>query len=473
MKKCLLLLLCAVLCLSAASGQAVQDAQGKEEETAEGGKKSYLVGLSAAIVPSLVIGSWNRFVARQSWAQVSWNDMKHFYDRDMEWDDDWYWTNFVLHPYQGSLYYMGARNANLNPVESFGVTLLGSAIWEWFFETNAPSKNDMVYTTVGAFAVGEMFYRIGLEAGELWKPLGYVFNPLRLYTDFATGHKPAGSTGNIYSLSFRTYVGAAWGYTKPKHIKALRETFPGFMGLEASVAYKDPYGHDSNKPYSQFDLTLGGSLGFSSGEGYKPLEEKLGYNIHIFSNGMLWARAPEWGDNLDTTLGFSMNYDFVWQSFYDFSSLAPGVAIKQRVKLASSKLEWQAHLGAILLGTTDFYYIRRHLVEPEGLVRPYSYTVGGEFVGALSWRFNSGQQVDFSLHSYAMYDFYNQRKKGADTGWEFLAYAMMDYELPVSDRIVLGMESNLYVKESLYKHYPDVFAILGSGSLYAKIRLGN
>ena len=466
LRKRLVSLFCATICLFSAFSQ---DVSVKEEEPAENEKKSYLVGLSAAIVPSLVIGTWNRYVGRQSWAQVTWDDVTHFYERKLEWDDDWYWTNFVLHPYQGSLYYMGARNANLNPAESFVVTLLGSSIWEWFFETNAPSKNDMVYTTVGAFAVGEMFYRIGLEAGELWKPLGYVFNPLRLYTDFATGHKPLGSTGNIHSLALRTYVGAAWGYSKPEYgFKKNSETFPGFLGVEVAVEYKDPYGHDSNKPYSQFDLTMGGALGFSSGKGYKPLEEKLGYDIHIFSNGMLWARAPDWGENLDTTLGFSMNYDFVWKSFYDFTALIPALAIKQRAKFDFGKLEWQAHLGPILLGTTDFYYIRRHLVEPEGVIRPYSYTVGGEFAAAMRWRFAAGQRLDLSLHSYAMYDFYNQLKKGADTGWEFINYAALNCELPVSDCIALGMEGNLYTKKSYYKHYPDVFAILGGFGFYAK-----
>ena len=72
------------------------------------------------------------------------------------------------------------------------------------------------------------------------------------------------------------------------------------------------------------------------------------YDIHIFSNGMLFARNVDWGENLDTTLGIVLDYDFMWHSFMEFSSLAPGFAIKQRYNGSNNIIKWQFHLDALL-----------------------------------------------------------------------------------------------------------------------------
>ena len=443
-------------------------------ENEEDFKVSYLTGISSIITPSLLIGSWNRWVSKSSWAQVTWDDASHFYEHSWVWDTDWYWTNFVLHPYQGSLYYMGARNSNFNALGSTAIAFLGSGIWEYFFETNAPSKNDMIYTTLGGFAIGEMLYRLSIEGSNIWKPLGYILNPMRLYSDFTTGHKPVGTFGNIQELSFRTYVNAAYGFTTPqKDYHKIDETYPGFFGIELNVEYGDTYTHDSNSPYSQFELEFGGGVGSPSGEGFKEAEKKIGYNIHLFSNGMLWARELDTGNNTDTSIGFILDYDCIWQNFFNFTALAPGFAVKHRVNFENSRMEFQLHTDGILLGTTDFFYFRRNYVKPDVFYCPYNYTIGAELVGKWKWLFEKGSIIDFTLHSYAMYDFYNQLQQKASIGWEFINYATLTYELPVSRKVYLGLENTLYMKKSLYKYYPNVFSFMYGAGFYTKIRFTN
>jgi hypothetical protein len=41
----------------------------------------------------------------------------------------------------------------------------GSATWEFFGETNKPSLNDFINTTLGGIAFGEMFHRTGESCG--------------------------------------------------------------------------------------------------------------------------------------------------------------------------------------------------------------------------------------------------------------------------------------------------------------------
>lgn len=123
-------------------------------------KKHYVIGAVGVFAVNTIIGGWNRFVSNAPWAQVGWEDIRRPWERKIKFDCDWYWTNFVLHPYQGGLYYLAARNANLNLVESLLYATAGSWMWEFFYETNSPSTNDLVYTSIGGMVTGEMLYRL-------------------------------------------------------------------------------------------------------------------------------------------------------------------------------------------------------------------------------------------------------------------------------------------------------------------------
>ena len=453
---------------------------GKKEKKPKEQRINWVTGLTSPFAHPLVIGSYNRFILRSDWALVKWEDVNHY--RKMKFDHDWYWTNFVLHPYQGNLAYMGARNANFNFLGALAMSTVSSTIWENFFEKNAPSINDMVYTTIGAFSMGEMLYRLSISAGDVWAPLGYLFNPMRLYTDFTTGHKPQGQHGAVYRLSFSPYFTAGLGVSyygdgygngirsRPISSSSLEEMYPALAGVDAYVEYNDPYGHESNTPYSQFEMTFGGGMGVSSGKGFKADERQKGYDIHLFSNGILFSRTIPQEKETDTTIGMSMNYDFVWKNFYEFTSLAPGFVFKQRRRLPSTTLEYQTHLGLNLLGTTDMFFIRRNLYQGEDL-RSYSYTSGLEFVGKFSSRWDNGDLLDFMLHSYLCYDLPDPDVAYEPKGIELINHAQLSFELPLSNFISIGFKNELYAKKSWYKNYPHVDAFSYSAGLFVRLNL--
>ena len=122
---------------------------------------------------------------------------------------------------------------------------------------------------------------------------------------------------------------------------------------------------------------------------------------------------------------------------------------------------------ANLLGTADCYYLRR--ADSDTGSRDYSYNIGGELVAKWRWLSNSGHMLDFDLHAYAMYDFYNQVTEYLDNGWEFIQYLTLNYELPVSKAVRLGLGNNLYMKEALYNDFSDLFSMMYSGSVYTRI----
>lgn len=433
-------------------------------------KKNYFVGIFGMVASNLVLTNWNKYVLGSGWAQVSLDKVWPPWERELELDTGWYWTNFVLHPYQGSLYYLSARNSNLNVAESFLITCAGSAMWEFFGELNKPSINDLVYSSLGGFIVGEMLYRFGLEASAKSDLLVFLFNPMRIITDPLTGHKPNGPVGNIYNLSFKgglsTGVTGTWF---ERGFDFSKEIFPASCLIEADVTYSDPYIHDSNIPYSQFEFQMGGAIGHPSGFGKNESEKKLMYDIHIFSNGMMFSRSVNMGETKDTSIGLVVDYDFMWHSFAEFSSIAPGFAIKQRINEEKYILEWQSHLGVILLGTSDCYYFRRALMKPteKGIPQDYSYTTGGTTVNKIRWVYgNNIVNVDF--HGFVMYRIPYKKQPNGEAGWDLLGLLDLSYEYSVSENISLGISNELYMKKAFYKEKPDFFSILNTPSVYVK-----
>lgn len=442
-------------------------------------KKHPFVALSGALGVNVLISTWNRYMIGSDWAKVGWDEWNHFWERKLTWDRDWYWTNFFLHPYQGSLYYMAARGSNLNKLESLAVTFLGSYTWEYLCESNAPSKNDMVFTTIGSFCVGEMFFRLSAEADEISKFLSYAINPQRIWTQSVWKIKQKRGGNNIHSLSLGFDIGNIVANTKVNNMDSSlypeREIYPVFSMFEFNVVYNDPFTHDSNSPYSQFDLYVHGGIGKGSGKAgycaYENIDEKLFYDIRIFSDGMLFARNLNLLENTESSLGAVMIYDFEWHSYYMLSSLAPGFAFKQRVNLPDAKLEWQAMLAGILLGNTDYYYFHRKLTPVFDVSCNYNNTIGGETILKFHYKKENGFDAGLDFRGYAMYDFYDQLQDGADTGFEFIGLLTASVQIPLSKTVRIGLKDELYGKVTSYKKIDDVKQLVNTGRFFCKFEL--
>lgn len=435
-------------------------------------EKHYLVAFGGMLLSNGVIYSFNRYVSRAGYSMVNWNTIKeHITVRGEEFDHDWYWTNFVLHPYQGALPYMAARNCNLSWWESTLIANLGSILWEYAGERDDPSINDFIYTPIGAIAVGEMFYRLSLEAqsyGMTW--LSILLNPQRLYTDFVLGRRPQGPDGRIYSLSTKTGFGLASAATWLGSCKT-PELFPGMMMFEFDAVYSDPYGHESDSPYSQFDFEFGAAIGAGSGYDVDNYGGMIHFDIHVFSNGVMYSKAIDCGENKDTTLGIILEYDFMWHSFMEFSDLAPGIAIKQRIRKPTYDFEWQSHLDVMIIGSSDFYHLTRGIVKPDGLYRDYGFGWGFEAVEKGRWKFQNGLTLDGTIHGYAVYKPEFQKQDCDDSGWDFFAFIDLSAEYKLSKRISIGISDEIFLKQTNYKKFTDYFSVINTFNIYGRFRM--
>ena len=100
---------------------------------------------------NLVRGQDTAKITPKTW----WANMK----QGWVWDLDDFKVNQIGHPYQGNNYFNAGRANGLSFWESAGMTAFGSATWEYFGETNHASLNDLINTTLGGIALGEMFHR--------------------------------------------------------------------------------------------------------------------------------------------------------------------------------------------------------------------------------------------------------------------------------------------------------------------------
>ena len=123
-------------------------------------------------IANLARGQVTARVTPKTW----WHNM----EQGWVWDLDDFVVNQVGHPYQGSNYFNTGRANGLSFYESAAVTAFGSATWEYFGETNHASLNDLINTTLGGIALGEMFHRAAwlvrdtraTGSGRMWNEIG-------------------------------------------------------------------------------------------------------------------------------------------------------------------------------------------------------------------------------------------------------------------------------------------------------------
>lgn len=105
--------------------------------------------------------SWNRAELQDVPLFKRWHD--HVIKKGPEWDHDKFYFNYILHPYAGAVYYMGARSCGFNAWQSLLYCSCVSTIgWEFGIEAfmERPSIQDIFITPLVGSLIGEGFYKV-------------------------------------------------------------------------------------------------------------------------------------------------------------------------------------------------------------------------------------------------------------------------------------------------------------------------
>jgi Domain of unknown function (DUF3943) len=107
--------------------------------------------------------SWTGW--RDDYIQQGMHHLARAYTTPPALDHDYWYHNYVGHPYGGSVYYNTIRSQGASKTESFVFSALMSTQWEYLFEAVAerPSIQDLIVTPVSGRIFGELINRMTLS----------------------------------------------------------------------------------------------------------------------------------------------------------------------------------------------------------------------------------------------------------------------------------------------------------------------
>ncbi len=254
------------------------------------------------------------------------------------WDLDDFGVNQIGHPYQGNNYFNAGRANGLSFWESAGVTAFGSATWEYFGETNHASVNDLINTTLGGIALGEMFHRVGwlvrdthaTGKSRLWKEIGATaIDPITGVKRFTSGDssrvsdKPPDMVPS--KLGGTASLGALWRGSNTSAFDSAGKAF-----LEFDLLYGDPTTGRSRMPYDAF----GTLLRFGGGGAFTEAKVRGRLAGQPFKDDLFQVNVVQ-------------AYDFSKNSAYQFGAQSFNVNAASFSKLSSRMSLWVARMGRV------------------------------------------------------------------------------------------------------------------------------
>jgi hypothetical protein len=424
----------------------------QETEGAEAEKKSLYPALLGGLFVNTTFHLTSRLLGAD-FAQTSLKSVKTNLNSPWVWDSDVFLLNHPGHPYQGGLYHAAARSNGFSFYESVFFDNLGSLTWELFGETDLPSLNDLVVTTFGGAAFGEMLHRLYLEAESPWAVL---VSPMDALNNAVFQKRPP-RTHNLYHLSAMAGPGWVQSIKEDKQkLQQMRDNnsrippppniYTGNIGCE--VIYGNPFGQYSKKPYSQFEIRM--QLGSSI--------YPLWLDWTILTDAYLVSFNPVNTEKNTLSTGLSLHYDLIAGNNTNFASNALDWSLKWRHNFKNTRLELKGHLGWTFFGSSEYYPFAEVIgttLEPHE--RESDYGTGGNFKFYFTLQNQKYGKLTIGTSNYLLYII--PRNKPDSGGIDFMSMSFLEYSYFFTKQISAFVNSSFYLKSGRSRRSTDVVAI--------------
>jgi|tagenome__1003787_1003787.scaffolds.fasta_scaffold20942338_2 hypothetical protein len=271
--------------------------------------------------------AYNRYVQRWPWAKVGTQSWGRNLRNGLVWDNDNLLDDQLAHPFHGSLYHSSARASGFGFWGSVPIVAAGSASWELFGENITASLNDLINTSLGGVAIGEVTYRLSSllsskRSGGVGREVG------------AFALSPVGRTQSLFRSS-QPVDGMVQLPDAMSSVSFGRRADHPFFQL--AVRYGTAFSMEALRPYDAFEFRLQVS----------PLPGS-GAVREVAISGLL-ARTPLGGTR--TVLGLFQHYDYENLSSFKLSEQSLSGALLYQQRLGSrNRIELGAHVEGVLLG---------------------------------------------------------------------------------------------------------------------------
>ena len=392
--------------------------------------------------------SWgfNRFAADESYADISWQSLRDNLRAGFTFDTDKFATNQIGHAFGGSYYFNAARSNGFTFWESGLFTVAGSALWEIAGETQGPSLNDLVNTTLGGTVTGEASYRLSQMLLDdrsrggvrvLREAAAGLVNPVQLLTRVFTGEAwavRAERGADVGPSLFVATLDAGW-----RHDDSSGRTNPDQGFFKAGIRYGDPFDRTVSRPFDAFDLDV---------ELTSPSTDLL---THAEIRGLLggWNLEPG-SKGTRHVFGVFMDFDYTNDDTHIFSSQSFRFGLLSLRPLGEGTELRAEALGAVLpLAALE----NDHLPESAGLVgRGYDYGPGAAVTTAVCVR---RDERDLATLAYSVTWIHTSNGIGRNATLQSLR---AEARLPVAGPLAVGGSGSWESRLTTYDDHPTVRA---------------
>ncbi|HEX2249270.1 MAG TPA: DUF3943 domain-containing protein [Gemmatimonadales bacterium] len=284
-------------------------------------------------VANLIPWAHNAFIADWPWARVGTRSWGENLRRGLVWDDNTFHVNNFSHPYHGSVYHNSARGSGFGFWASVPFVAAGSATWEFFGETITASLNDLVTTTLGGVALGEVTYRLSMLLRSNRARTGFG----RELGAFALSPM-ARTQGLLHEAGETSRILGESRSTEPAQLAMGR--YAGQTFIELAVRYGNPFDPGALRPYDMFELRF--QLSPHSSEVIQ----------HVAISGLLTRTRLNRTKHSELMLGVFQHYDLDDLPALQTSGYSVSAALLYRRAFgARMELDLSAHAEGLLLGS--------------------------------------------------------------------------------------------------------------------------
>jgi len=274
--------------------------------------------------------------------------------RAWQFDLDDFDTNQFLHPYHFHFAFTAARSSGLHFWESALFPLLGSLAWELLLETQAPSVNDQITSTLGGSFVGEALFRLsdmvllggGDSPGVLRQIGAFLVSPMASFNRLVFGY-PNDIERPISSLVQFT-AGAAVGAGTVNGGPTKDTGFRGFGAV--SVTQFGVNGWHARRPFEHFDF----SAGFGAGAGATVTGGQANAQWYLLVSGLLVPAPLGDGESSQGLWGLFGGYEYDEPSALRVSASTLGLGVTGQCDLGGHAVLQGTAVGSwVILGVSE------------------------------------------------------------------------------------------------------------------------
>ncbi len=410
-------------------------------------------GWAAAEVLAINFGAsmFNEYVRQANFNQISPRSFWANIEDGFEYDDNKFKTNQLIHPFNGSTYYNGARANGLSYWPSTIFALTGAFIWEAMGETHPMSYNDMISTGIGGIAFGEATYRIsssildnrGTGSGRVWREIGaFLVDPVRGFNRFLSGQatRVSGNPESPYDWRPLYYNdGFSAGVRTIGKGESIHDSTQTQAYVQINLNHGSPWDNSRRKPFDHFDFAAQ-----FNGDDKVPLG-RLQIRGDLFSKSL--------GERKNHAIAFVQYFDYVNNNAYEFGGQSFGGAFYSRFRTESKlRIQTRLDLALMLLGgvNSDYAYV---VVTPEQ-ERPREYDYGDGGGASLEVQASYNQRVFVNMfYRGQMIHVTNGSIYNGDSGVNYKAEHFVEatgigVQVPLRSVMSVGVDGIVFLRQS-------------------------